>query len=162
MDRSRFTDGAPGSLRKFRNPSAQRDDWLFIPNELPPDWQFPHGLWPLLSDAKAALGTLNGIGQTLPNPELLLHPLQNREAITSSSIEGTYVTPQQLLLYQLDPIEPGSAEGQVADWREVFNYGSSLKKGCHLLTQFPICSRVICEMHKSLMSGVRGEREVAR
>lgn len=148
-----------GELRKFSNPNTGKDDWLFIPNEFPPQWEFPTELWPLLSDAKEALGTLNGIGQTLPNPELLLRPLQNREAITSSSIEGTYVTPEQLLLYELDPREPTSAEGQLADWREVSNYATALKQGCRMLEQLPVCGRLICEMHKTLMSGARGARK---
>ncbi len=158
MDRKAFTDGQTGRLQAFRNPQLCKDDWLFIPNDLPPNWRFPQEFWPLLADAKEALGTLNGIGQTLPNPELLLHPLQTREAILSSSIEGTYVTPQQLLLYELDPREPSSGDNLVADWKEVFNYGQALKQGRDMLQQLPICSRVIRAMHATLMEGVRGER----
>jgi Fic family protein len=159
MDHTKFTDKMTGTLRKFRNASSGKDDWLFIPHPLPPNWTFPNELWPLLATAKESLGTLNGIGQTLPNPELLLRPLQNREAITSSSIEGTYVTPQELLLYELDPKEPSSPHDPAADWREVFNYGNALKQGCNLFAELPVCSRLICEMHKTLMTGARGERK---
>ncbi|MBI1899571.1 MAG: Fic family protein [Planctomycetia bacterium] len=153
MDSSLFTESAPGRLIRIEQP---KPDWAFVPNGLPPQWEFPADLWPLLAEAKEALGTLNGIGQTLPNPELLLRPLQNREALASSSIEGTYVTPQQLLLYELDPREPTSGEDRKADWLEVFNYGRALEQGCALLADLPICNGVIREMHKTLMRGVRG------
>ena len=103
MDKSKFTEKAPGRLVPVALPAS---DWAFVPNALPPIWEFPRPkLWPLLVDAKEALGTLNGIGQTPARP--ISAPtdghLQNREAITSSKIEGTYaVTPEQLLLYELD------------------------------------------------------------
>jgi Fic family protein len=157
MDPHRFTDENPGDLRKFRNFQTGKEEWQFLPHELPPKWEFPAKLWPLLADAREALGTLNGIGQTLPSPELLLRPLQTREAITSSSIEGTYVTPQQLLLYELDPTNPQDPHEKSADWREVLNYSQALQQGCQLLQQYPIATRLILAMHATLMSGVRGQ-----
>lgn len=45
------------------------------------------------------------------NPQLLLVPLQQREA---------------LLLYQMDPRDPTSRDDEVNAWREVFNYGKAL------------------------------------
>ncbi|MCI0493128.1 MAG: Fic family protein [Planctomycetes bacterium] len=155
MDSKRFTSGFPGRLVPIELPLKGKD-WAFIPRDLPPKWDFPPEFWPLLASAKEALGTLNGIGQTLPDPHLLLRPLQTREAISSSSIEGTYVTPEQLLLYELDPGEPKSASDQVADWNEVFNYGRALLHGLELLKTLPICKRLIRELHGVLMAGVRG------
>lgn len=157
MNTEIFTENRSGELRRYGNPLTKKGDWLFIPNELPPSWEFPASLWPLLVEAREALGTLNGIGQTLPSPELLLRPLQTREAITSSKIEGTYVTPQQLLLYELDPIEPNDPQEKSADWREVLNYSDALQQGCSMLQQYPIATRLMLAMHATLMSGVRGE-----
>lgn len=157
MDPQRFTPEKTGELRKFYSLEAGRDAWLFIPDEMPPTWEFPTRLWPLLSEATTALGRLDGIGQTLPNPQLLLRPLQSREAITSSKIEGTYVTPSQLLLYELDPIEPAHAEDEAASWREVHNYSVALRLGCDMLYNVPIGTRLIQAMHKTLMAGVRGQ-----
>jgi Fic family protein len=157
MDPERFSPEKPGELRKYYSLEAGRDGWLFIPNEMPPAWEFPTHLWPLLSEATTSLGTLNGIGQTLPNPELLLRPLQSREAITSSKIEGTYVTPRQLLLYELDPTEPTDIDDDASSWREVFNYSLALRSGCQMLAELPIGTRLIQSMHKVLMTGVRGQ-----
>jgi len=159
MDIKRFTDKKTGDLRKFNSTQTGRDEWLFIPREFPPDWDFPSRLWPLLADAKEALGTLNGIGQTLPSADLLLSPLQNKEAITSSRIEGIYVTPQQLLLYDLDPREPSSAKGKQADWHEVSNYRAALIEGCQMLRDAPLTNQVIRAMHRTLLSGVRGHHQ---
>ncbi|MCH7751335.1 MAG: Fic family protein [Planctomycetes bacterium] len=156
MDPKQFTPEKTGELRQFHSLVTGRDEWLFLPDEMPPKWEFPVRLWPLLSEASTALGTLNGIGQTLPNPELLLRPLQSREAITSSRIEGTYVTPEQLLLYELDPSDLGSSDERSAEWREVSNYSRALRQGCDLLEELPIASRLITSIHSTLMSGTRG------
>jgi Fic family protein len=149
-----FTESAPGSLIRIDTPVR---DWAFVPHELPPDWEFPSALWPYLADAREALGTLDGIGLILPDPNLLLRPLQSREAITSSSIEGTHVTPAQLLLYEIDPHEHPSSEDKEADWMEVSNYSQALRKGRELIdSSMPIGEELIKSVHEILMRGVRG------
>jgi Fic family protein len=151
MDKHKFTTRMTGSLAPITEP---RRDWAFIPNRMPATWAFEPALSPLLLEASRSLATLNGIGQTLKDPNLLLRPLQNREAIASSNIEGTFVTPEQLLLYGLDPREPSQRNSKSSDWREVFNYGQALQHGCEALKTYPICNRVIREMHSVLMTGV--------
>lgn len=158
MDQSQFTALSPGTLVPIQIPARGRD-WAFVPHELPPNWEFSAKLWPLVASAKEMLGTLNGIGQLLPDPQLLLRPLQNREAIASSSIEGTYVTPEQLLLFELDPQEVQLSDTEGADRQEVYNYGQALQHGCELLANLPLCNRMICEMHRILMTGVRGQNK---
>jgi hypothetical protein len=49
-----------------------------------------------LAEAKQEIGLLEGIGRSLPNSEILLRPLQNREAIRSSSLEGVYAAPEAM------------------------------------------------------------------
>ena len=154
MDRDRFSKNSTGQIVRITLPIK---DWAFIPNLLPAKWEFDVNLWPLLHEAGNRLSTLNGIGQTLPNPDLLLRPLQSREAITSSSMEGTYVTPEQLLLYEMDPREPKSADDKKADWLEVFNYNRALTAGCDVLEAGqPINNHMIRQIHAVLMRGVRG------
>jgi Fic family protein len=153
MDIRHFKIGCPGRLVEIAQP---RKDWAFIPAKLPQNWGFDYALWPLLVEAKEALGTLNGIGQTLADPQLLLRPLRRREAIASSKIEGTYVTPERLALFELHPSDPTSADDRRADWLEVFNYSEALEYGQKELQTMPICNRVVKGMHKILMRGVRG------
>src|SRR5487761_554304 len=71
----------------------------FLPDPLPPKWDWPGPLWKLLVEARKCLASLDGTGKHLPNPEILLHPLQSREAQLSSQIEGTTTDPQQQVLF---------------------------------------------------------------
>lgn len=158
MDRTKFTDASTGTLVEIDRPLSETGkDWSFIPNELPPAWSINDPeIWSLLVTAMEQVGTLNGIGATLPDPELLLRPLQNSEAMASSQIEGTFVTPEQLLLFEMNPREARSTRSQVADWMEVLNYSNALKMGCQSLSTAPFSLTLIKSMHQTLMHGVRG------
>ncbi|HEX2061927.1 MAG TPA: Fic family protein [Thermoanaerobaculia bacterium] len=109
-----------------------------------------------MSLAREELGRLDGIGQALPSPSLLLRPLQSREALRSSSLEGTYASAEELLLFELEPAEATSGSDRVNDWREVFNYAEALRRGTELLKTLPLSLRIIREMHHVLLTGVRG------
>lgn len=162
MDITQFTEHKTGRLVESDHP---RVDWAFLPNHLPPvfsgaegekPWELPRYLWPLLVTARESLGKLDGIGQVLPSSDLLLNPLQRREAIASSRIEGTYVTPEELLLFEVNPVEGKSS--RVADWVEVNNYREALIIGSKMLRQGQaIGSNILRTMHKVLLQGVRGQ-----
>lgn len=152
MDRSKFTAFATGKLVEV---TISGPDWSFIPDPLPRNWQIPLDLWPLLASAKEELARLDGIGRTLPHAELLLRPLQQREAIRSSSLEGTYASAQEMLLFELDP-NPSAPANRVNDWVEVSNYATAVRVGTSLLETLPLSLRLIRAMHSELLSGVRG------
>lgn len=154
MDPAKFGSGKTGRLLKIHVPD---DDWAFIPDPLPPKWGFPARLWPLLVKARESLARLDGIGRTLPNPELLLRPLEKREALRSSSLEGTYASPKELLLFELAPQKPKSENDPANAWREVSNYSLALRQGMKLLASLPFCLRLIRELHAALLKGVRGK-----
>lgn len=154
MDATKFTPQKTGTLVEIQVPGR---DWAFIPNPLPPEWAFPERLWPLLVKARESLGRLDGIGRTLPNPELLLKPLEKREALHSSSLEGTYASPQELLLFEIDPQEPKSEGDPRNAWLEVSNHSRALRQGMKLLEELPFCLRLIRELHATLLKGVRGK-----
>ncbi|MCG8591050.1 MAG: Fic family protein [Proteobacteria bacterium] len=127
----------------------------FVPNPLPTTWEWPTDLWPLLLEARTSLAGLDAIGRYLPNPELLLTPLQNREANRSSSLEGTVTDPQQQALFKVEPRYPASPEDPVNAEREVFNYGRALR--IRLASpELPLSLRLIRQLHAVLMDGVRG------
>lgn len=157
MDASKFTSQKTGQLVQIQSPE---EDWAFVPDPLPPKWEFPDRLWPLLAEAKEKLGRLDGIGRTLPNPELLLRPLEKHEALCSSSLEGTFATPRELLLFELEPREPKSKDDPANAWREVSNHSQALRQGMHLLQELPFCLRLIRELHKTLLIGVRGRERM--
>ncbi len=150
MDISRFGINSPGDVISIAN-----GEHAFIPQPLPPKWEFPPALWPLLAEAKQQIGILEGLGRNLPNPAILLRPLEDREAIRSSSLEGTYATPRELLLFELAPKEPTSNHDPENDHREVFNYRQALHFGTS--SELPLSLRLLRDLHRILMTGVRGK-----
>ncbi|MBA3521437.1 MAG: Fic family protein, partial [Gemmatimonadales bacterium] len=117
---------------------------------------FNSSLWPTLLDAYKALSSLDGTGKHLPNPNLILRPLQNREAQKSSSLEGTYTEPTQQAWFDLDPTYPQSPEDPVNARREVFNYSRALRYWREKREDLPLSLRLVRELHRILMDGVRG------
>jgi Fic family protein len=158
MDTSKFTQFKTGELLPIVTP--QGPDHAFLPDGLPPAWRIPDHLWPKVAEARAAVAKLDGIGATLPDRELLLSPLKTREAITSSRIEGTYATAQELMLFEMAPKEPRSSQDQINTWREVSNYAKALASGIEQLKELPFCAMVIRNLHSILMENVRGQYSV--
>src|SRR5450759_4377327 len=86
--------------RLIRQPAGYT---AFVPTALPPDPSIDLGrLVPLLSSADQAIGRLDGVGLTLPNPDLFVAMYVRREAVLSSQIEGTQSTLDDVLAYELD------------------------------------------------------------
>lgn len=152
MNEIHFKDTAPGRLIRIGLPGAEL---AFVPQPLPPEWDWPTELWPLLSKATAALARLDGIGSYLPDPEILLRPLQHREAQTSSRLEGTIASPEQVFLFELEPSAAMADDDRANAAREVFNYGRALR-----VSQFediPLSLRLVRRFHEVLLEGVRGQ-----
>jgi Fic family protein len=107
----------------------------------------------LLSEADAALGRLAGSGRLLPDPHLLVNAYITREAVSSSRIEGTQASVTEVF----DAAVTG--ETKRGDIREVRNYVAALQHGMRRLKDdgFPISLRLIKEMHKILLTDVRGQ-----
>lgn len=156
MNISLFSESKTGQLVPIK--VNTNEDYAFVPAPLPsPDWTFPVNLWPLLAKAKEKLGKLDGIGRTITDPNLLLSPLKSREAITSSALEGTYATPQELMLFELNPTKPKSDSDRVNEWQEVANYRRALNEGARLIDEqnMPFCKRLFRDLHAALLGGTR-------
>ncbi len=154
MDPSNFTNKSPGNIIEISGIPGLTH--AFIPNPLPPDWEWPTKLWPTLLQAREELARLDGIGSDLPNPQLLLTPLQNREAQKSSSLEGTYATPEQLVLFEINPGEVEKTGEKKQPVREVVNYIRALRVREETKEKLPVSLRLIRELHRVLLEDVRG------
>jgi len=112
-----------------------------------------------ITAAEASLGELRGITTpgVLPSPYVMLLALMRHEALRTSSLEGTYVTAEQLLLYELDPSEPQSAQSLVNAQREVWNFMRALIEGeAVFLERDHMALAEVRAMHHLLLEGVRG------
>jgi Fic family protein len=125
----------------------------FMPGRLPREIALTIDTVLKLSEADAALGRLAGSGRLLPNPHLLVNAYITREAVSSSRIEGTQASVTEVF----DAAVTGEAKRD--DIREVSNYVLALQHGVRRLEEddFPISLRLMKEMHKILLSSVRGQ-----
>lgn len=154
MRAEQFTTRKTGRLVPISGvPAASH---AFVPDPLPPRWDWPDRLWPPLMAAHKALARMDGIGKHLPNSMLLLRPLQTREAVRSSSLEGTYTDPEQQALFDLEPSDPLSESDPANAQREVFNYARALRVRHAGRERLPLSLRLIRELHAVLMDRVRG------
>ena len=128
--------------------------YAFVPDPLPPELPMSPSLVSMLDRASRAVGILVGIGETSPNPHLLIQPFLRREAVLSSRIEGTQASLSDVFAYE--------AKGETrtgGDVAEVVNYVRALRLGIDRLGSLPISLRLINEVHERLMQGVRGENK---
>ena len=146
MDPTLFQNSPSGKVVK-----ASKGYWTFIPNPLPPRLEWNNQLVSLISKADHALGTLAGLGETLPNPHLLIYPFIRREAVLSSRIEGTLSSLSDLFLFEATRVE------KQQDVKEVHNYVRAIEYGLKRLDKLPLSLRLMRELHGILMEGVRGE-----
>ncbi len=126
--------------------------FAFVPDPPPHDIEWAPALVRGLSEADRLIGRLAGGGGRLPNPHLLIRLFIAREAVLSSRIEGTQATLGELLASKAG----ASIERSPDDLREVGNYVVALEYGIKRLKTLPLSLRLVRELHKKLMTGVRG------
>jgi len=109
-----------------------------------------------VSQASAALAYYNGILESIINPAIFLSPLETREAVLSSRIEGTITTVDEVLKYEVD-LKPESIHKQ-NDIIEVLNYRKATRSAKEWLKRdFPFNLTLICAIQNELIQGTRGK-----
>ncbi|MSQ22179.1 MAG: Fic family protein [Dehalococcoidia bacterium] len=126
----------------------------FVPAPLPRSIAVSNELVYKLDRASQAVAMLAGIGETIPNPHLLILPFVRREAILSSRIEGTQASLSDLFIH-----EASGRRQAKGDVNEVINYIAAMGHGIELLVKLPICVRLLNEIHLVLLQGVRGQEQ---
>ena len=126
-----------------------------MPKPLPPDppLQWDTGLLKLLSDATAAVGRLDGMAGSLPNPDLFVVSYIRREAVLSSQIEGTQSSLDDVLAHEVE----ARVTGLPGDIAETVNHVRAMHLGLSLLDELPLSGRLIRKVHEEMMTGVRGQ-----
>lgn len=130
------------------------NELAFVPNPLPRQLAFSTELVYTLDEASRAVSQLAGVGETLPNPYLLIRPFAHREAVLSSRIEGTQASISDVYIY-----EASDERVETGDVREVANYVGALELGLTRLRDLPISVRLMNEVHARLLVGVRGQEK---
>lgn len=130
----------------------------FVPDSLPPEPALDLAvLQSPLEKALLALGHLDSLSVLLPDTHLFLYTYVRKEAVLSSQIEGTQSTLSDLLLYEFNE-SPGVP---LDDVTEVSNYVAALEHGISRLDGgFPLCNRLVREIHEKLLSRGRGSNKM--
>lgn len=149
MNPQDFSNTSAG--RVVRTPKGY---WAFIPNPLPPSLSWSAPLITALGSAERNLGRLAGLADTLPSPHILVRPFMRREAVFSSRIEGTRASLVDLYTYESGQLPLFES---TSDVREVHNYVRAMDYGLERSKTLPVSLRLMREIHKVLLEGVRGE-----
>jgi len=126
----------------------------YVPNSLPLSDLDYRLLLPLVGQANAALARYDGLLQGIPNPSVMLSPLATQEAVLSSKIEGTQATVDEVLEQEAGLIKEGE---KYEDIQEISNYRKALYSAREYLKDYPIRLGFVRELHRILMSSVRGQ-----
>ena len=124
----------------------------FCPNSLPPNnLTLSPTTIRLVEEATHRLGQVEMCKTLLPNANLLTYSSLRREALASSTIEGTIASPEELVLLQASHQHPSDATVEVA------NYIAALEWGCDAIKERPIATNMMLQLNGILLDGVRGQ-----
>ena len=108
----------------------------------------------LVEQTANLLGELNAYAEIVPDVNFSIPMSIAKEAIDSNLIEGTKTELDEVVLPQAE-IPPMRRD----DWQEVQNYIAAMNFAIAELPRIPISMRLLKDVHKILMSGVRGKHK---
>ncbi|SBS76193.1 conserved hypothetical protein [uncultured Mycobacterium sp.] len=126
--------------------------FAFVPAPLPTLTELSMGTHKLADQASTSVGRLDFAVKRLPDPGLLVRPALRREARSTSALEGTYATLEEVL--EADYVEEANRTAEV---REVLNYVRAAEQALELVRSKPICLNVIAPLQATLVDKTRGD-----
>jgi len=127
----------------------------FMPAPINHEWLISDSkLTILLSQADNKLGELNAFSQLVPDIDFFIKMHVNKEATSSSRIEGTQTNIEEAL-QKIEYIDPEKRD----DWEEVQNYIKAMNEAVSALEKLPVSSRLLKDTHRILLQGVRGKHK---
>lgn len=141
-------------------PISGRDAYLgrdyqhfaFVPSPLPGHVDLALRTHKAAQEAALSVGRLDFAVKRVPDPSLLVRPAIRREARSTSALEGTFTTLEELL--EADYVDEAERSAEV---REVMNYVRAAEQALELVRSKPICLNVIAQLQSTLVEGTRGD-----
>ena len=157
MDLAMFVNGDMGSLVPISGRDAYLGEWThqaFVPGPLPREAPMLSGTtYMAVAEARASLAALDTTARQLPNPQLLRHPALQREAQSTSALEGTYAPLEAVLTADED-------SPRTPELVEVLNYVRMANAGfAHVSRGRPMSVSFLSSMQGMLMRGTPLESE---
>jgi Fic family protein len=132
----------------------------FVPHPLPPrdpDLLVAGEIERLHANALTSLARLEVAGRMVPSTNWFLYGFVRKEAVLTSQIEGTQATLREVVTF-----EATKETHKPHDVEEVCNYVNAINHARAQIASpkgLPISTRLLCEAHRRLMKGVRGEHK---
>jgi len=127
----------------------------FKPSTICHEWIIADpALTDLLGKADRAIGELNAFSQLIPDIDFFIRMHVAKEATQSSRLEGTQTNIEDAFK-EITEIPQDTHN----DWAEVQNYITAINQAIERLQELPLCNRLLCETHATLMQGVRGKHK---
>lgn len=108
-----------------------------------------------LAETRGVVGSLKQISRLLVNANLLMRPIMSKEAESSSQLEGTQASVDDV--FKLDVVDQSIEAKQEAE--EVRNYELAMMHGLTWIRTRPVNLFLMRDLHKILMRGVRGAKK---
>lgn len=126
-------------------------------SQFPPDLSaiYDEKLANQLANTQGAIGSLSQMVLQLHNPTLLMHPLLDKEAESSSQLEGTQASIEDVYKEEIEDQSP-EKRGHI---QEIRNYREAMLDGYEMVKKNIFSEAIIRGMHKTLMQGVRGRNK---
>lgn len=109
----------------------------------------------LIIEARDAVSRYDEAVKRLPNPMIIRHAFETKEAVSSSAIEGTQTTFEDVLALDATDHQAEKTERD-QDYREVINYRKAINVGQEILSSRPLGENEIKSLHRILLDSSRG------
>lgn len=159
MDVDRFRESPIGSVTPItvEQYGRQISHYAFQPDPLPAEILLSPETYSTIERAAMELGQLEGAATQLEDPYWITRPNIRREAVSTSALEGTFSTLEDLFAADLKDADPESKALQ-----EVMNYVTAAEMGVARLSDRPVSFNLMCELHSVLMRGTDSATSAGR
>ena len=150
MDVERFRNSPIGRVVPIRADQRGREieHFAYVPDPLPAGLDLRPETYRALEHAAMQLGILQGVASCFDSPYILTRPSIRREAISTSALEGTYATLQDVYAADLADEVPEDLAT-----REVWNYVRAAEAAVAALRHQPVSRNLLLDLHHLLLQG---------
>ncbi|WP_327147701.1 Fic family protein [Nocardia sp. NBC_01329] len=126
--------------------------WAYLPDDLPQELTMSSAAVNASAKAGVAIGRLDEAVAQLPRPEIIVRPIIRREARSTSALEGTYASFEEVL--EADFLE----RGQMSDeQREIRNYVEATEYAVQDITGRRITRTFLGELQRIIVRNTSGD-----